>query len=171
MTRDELVFALVNYSVLPAWLGLVIAPRSRFTRLVVHSGGMCAVLAVVYAWLLFGDSPGPQGAHFWSLDGVTRIFTTPRTITACWAHYLIFDLFVGAWIARDAERLGVRHLITVPSLALALMFGPVGLLSWLTLRALLRRRLELTERPEQAEQAGPREQPPSSPRAAPAPPA
>jgi hypothetical protein len=138
MSHDELVFAIVNYSVLPAWLGLVLAPRSRFTELVVHSGALLALLAIAYAWLLFGDSPGPQGAHFFSLEGVTRIFTTPRTITACWVHYLVFDLFVGAWEARDAERLGVRHLYVVPSLVLTLLFGPVGLLSWLALRAMLR---------------------------------
>jgi len=146
MSHDELVFAIVNYSVLPAWLGLVLAPRSRFTTLLVHSGAMCAVLAVAYAWLLFGDSPGPQGAHFWSLEGVTRIFTTPRTITACWIHYLIFDLFVGAWEARDAQRLGVRHLFVVPSLVLTLLFGPVGLLSWLAIRAGLKRRYGLDGR-------------------------
>ena len=142
---DEIVFTIVNYSVLPAWLGLVLAPRSRFTTLVVHSGATCAVLAVVYAWLLFGDSPGPQGAHFFSLDGVTRIFTTPRTITACWAHYLVFDLFVGAWEARDCERLGLKHLAVVPSLVLTLMLGPIGLLSWLAIRAVARGRFALVE--------------------------
>lgn len=142
---DELIFTLVNNSVLPAWLGLVLAPRSRFTRLVVHSGATCAILAVVYGWLLFGDSPGPQGAHFFSLEGVTNIFTTPRTIIACWAHYLVFDLFVGAWEQRDAERLGIRHLYVVPSMILTLMFGPLGLLSWLVLRAALKRRATLDE--------------------------
>jgi len=142
---DELVFTIVNYSVLPAWLGLVFAPRSRFTALVVHSGATCALPAVVYAWPLVGDSPGPQGAHFFPLEGVTRIFTTPRTITACWAHYLIFDLFVGAWEARDCERLGMKHLAVVPSLLLTLMFGPVGLLSWLVVRAIAKRRRTLVE--------------------------
>ena len=92
--HDDLVFSIVNYSVLPAWLGLALAPRSRFTAIVVHSSATCFVLALVYAWLLFGDSPGPQGAHFWTLDEVTRIFTTPRTIIASWANYIIFDIFV-----------------------------------------------------------------------------
>ncbi|GAB4202126.1 MAG: ABA4-like family protein [Sandaracinaceae bacterium] len=146
MSHDELIFAVCNYSVLPAWLGLVVAPRSRFTELVVHSGAMCGLLAIAYAWLLFGDSPGPQGAHFFTLEGVTRIFTTPRTITACWVHYLVFDLFVGAWIARDAARLGIRHLHAVPSMVLTLLFGPVGLVSWLAIRAITRKRRSLDER-------------------------
>ncbi|MCA9606244.1 MAG: DUF4281 domain-containing protein, partial [Myxococcales bacterium] len=64
---------------------------------------------------------------------------------ACWLHYLIFDLFVGAWEVRDAERLGLSHLFVVPSLVLTLMFGPVGLMSWLAVRAIAKRRFALVE--------------------------
>ncbi len=142
---DELIFQIVNGSVVPAWLLLIVAPRWVGTRALVHSGAMLAVLAVVYGVLLFGDHPGPQGAHFFSLDGVTRIFTTPRTIIACWAHYLVFDLFVGAWIARDAARRSIRHAVAVPSMLLTLAFGPLGLASWLALRFALRRASTLDE--------------------------
>jgi hypothetical protein len=142
---DETIFLLVNYSVLPAWLLLVALPHAAATRALVHSGAFCAVLAIAYGFLLFGDHPGPQGAHFFSLEGVTRIFTTPRTIIACWTHYLVFDLFVGAWIARDAKGLGMPHLACVPSLLATLMFGPLGLLSWLAIRAGMRRRWTLSE--------------------------
>ena len=142
---DDLLFALLNYSVLPAWLMLVALPRWKGTRWVVHSGLYPVVLGVAYAVLLFGDQPGPQGASFWTLEGVTRIFTTPHTIIACWLHYLIFDLFVGAWEVRDAERLGLSHLFVVPSLVLTLMFGPVGLMSWLAVRAIAKRRFALVE--------------------------
>ena len=95
--------------------------------------------------LLFGDSPGPQGASFFTLEGVSRIFTTPRTIIACWVHYLIFDLFVGAWEVRDAQRLKIPHLAVVPSVVLTLLFGPVGLGSWLLVRGALRRRFDVVE--------------------------
>lgn len=142
---DESLFALLNYSVLPAWLLLAALPRWKGTRWVVHSGAYPVVLGLAYAILLFTDQPGPQGASFWTLEGVTRIFTTPHTIIACWLHYLIFDLFVGSWIARDAQRLGIRHAFVLPSLVLTLMFGPVGLISWLGVRAVARRRFLLLE--------------------------
>lgn len=142
---DSLIFAVLNYSVLPAWLLLVFAPRWRGTRVLVHSGVFLFVLGLAYALLLFGDRPGPQGASFWTLEGVTRIFTTPRTIIACWVHYLIFDLFVGAWVTRDAARLGIKHVYVVPSLLLTLMFGPIGLMSWLALRAVWKKRFTLEE--------------------------
>ena len=141
----SLIFTIVNWSVLPAWLLLVFLPRARVTRVVVHSGLYPLVLGTVYAFLLFGDQPGPQGASFFSLDGVMRIFTSPRTVIAAWAHYLIFDLFIGAWETRDAQRVGLPHLAVVPCLVLTLMLGPIGLASYLLLRAALRRRLSLIE--------------------------
>lgn len=141
----ELIFALCNYGVLPAWLLLAFAPRWRGTERVVHSAVVPVLLAVAYAVLLFGDKPGPQGASFFTLDGVMRIFTTPRTVIACWLHYLIGDLFLGAWEVRDARRLGIPHPWVVPSLVLTLLFGPIGLASWLVLRAALRRKVSLVE--------------------------
>ncbi|MFO0616761.1 MAG: ABA4-like family protein [Polyangiaceae bacterium] len=144
MTIDH-VFLIANWGVLPPWLLLVFAPRWRVTRVVVHSIAPCLVLAPLYGFLLFADRPGPEGASFWTLAGVTHIFTTPWTITACWIHYLVFDLFVGAWEARDAERLRIRHVFVVPSLVLTLLFGPLGWLSWGLVRWIWKRRFSTSE--------------------------
>jgi hypothetical protein len=145
MDTLDAVFLAINYSVVPAWALLAVAPRWRGTERVVFSGAIPLVLGIAYAVLLFGDDPGPQGSHFFTLDGVMRIFTSRRTVIACWAHYLIFDLFVGAWQVRDARRLGIPHPFVLPSLALTLLFGPVGLALWIAVRAALRRRFSLVE--------------------------
>ncbi len=143
---DETIFLLCNYGVVPFWALLVVAPRWSGTARLVHSGLFALLLVPIYAVLLFGDQPGPQGASFFTLAGVTRIFTTPRTIIACWVHYLVFDLFVGAWEARDAARRGIHHFYTIPCLVGTLLFGPVGLGAYLVLRAIKRRALSLDER-------------------------
>lgn len=142
---DETIFLLANNSVAPAWLLLVLAPRWRWTERLVHSGLPAALLVPLYVWLIFFDSPGPEGASFFSLQGVMNIFTTPRTVIGCWVHYLVFDLFVGAWIARDARRQGISHWLVAPILILTLLFGPVGLAAYLALRLALRRRVTLVE--------------------------
>ncbi|MCZ8170432.1 MAG: DUF4281 domain-containing protein, partial [Brevundimonas sp.] len=49
-------------------------------------------------------------------------------------HYLAFDLFVGLWIARDADAKGFGRVIQLPFLFFTLMAGPVGLLLWLIVR-------------------------------------
>lgn len=142
---NETLFMLVNNSVLPGWLLLAFAPRARVTRALVHAPVYPLVLGVAYALLLWTDRPGPQGASFFTLEGVTNIFTSPQTVIAAWGHYLIFDLFIGAWETRDAARRGIPHWCVVPSLALTLLFGPVGLLSYLVLRLALKRRWSLEE--------------------------
>jgi len=139
------VFLVVSWSVLPAWLLLAAAPRWRWTDRLVHSGLPAALLVPVYVWAIFLDEPGPQGASFFTLQGVMNIFTSEQTVIGCWIHYLVFDLFVGAWEARDAQRLGIRHVLVVPCLALTLLFGPVGFAVYLLLRAALRRRGTLVE--------------------------
>jgi len=142
---DALIFALCNNGVIPFWLLLVLAPRAEITRRLVHSPVPALLLVPAYALLLFGDRPGPQGASFLTLEGVRAIFTTPWTVIACWIHYLLFDLFVGAWEARDARRRGVPHALLVPCLVLTLMFGPLGLLLYLACRLATTRRFSLVE--------------------------
>jgi hypothetical protein len=141
----EALFVVVNYSVVPAWLLLALAPRWIWTRRAVHSAYVPVFLAIAYAVILFGDRPGPEGASFFTLAGVCRIFTSPRTVIACWLHYLVGDLFLGAWEVRDAERLRIPHVWVVPSLALTLFFGPLGLASWLVVRMAVARRVSLDE--------------------------
>jgi hypothetical protein len=54
-------------------------------------------------------------------------------------HYLAFDLFIGGWELRDAQRRGVPHLLLLPCLGLTLMFGPLGLLVYFGVRRLFGR--------------------------------
>ena len=65
---------------------------------------------------------------------MTAFFSVPETVLVGWVHYLAFDLFVGAWEVRDAQRRSISHLYVVPCLLFTLMLGPVGLLAYLTLR-------------------------------------
>jgi SNF family Na+-dependent transporter len=59
-----------------------------------------------------------------------------------WVHFLAFDLFIGAWMVRDARRLKILHLAVIPCLLVTFLLGPVGLLTYLVLRTGLRRGAE-----------------------------
>jgi hypothetical protein len=72
-------------------------------------------------------------------------FSAPNIVVAGWIHYLIFDLFVGAWESRDAVRRGVPHWLVIPCLLGTLMFGPIGLLLYVTARFFSTRALEYEE--------------------------
>lgn len=131
-------FQFVNPLVIPGWLMLVFMPRSQWTR-IVATFVIPSVLAVVYLTLLATNKP-PDGAGFGSLEQVTLLFSNPWILLAGWIHYLAFDLFVGAWEVRDAQRLKISHLLVVPCLIFTFMIGPVGLGAYFVLRLVMIRR-------------------------------
>ena len=134
----EQLFSLCGALVLPGWLLLVFLPRWKWSARLVSAVIIPALIGVVYVYLVvahFGQTEGGFG----SLADVARLFRNPHALLAGWIHYLAFDLFVGAWEVRDAQRVGLHHLLVVPCLALTFLFGPAGLLLYFLLRWALRR--------------------------------
>jgi hypothetical protein len=137
MTPERL-FSIVNALALLAWLPLVFLPRARRTTRVVPVV-VPILLAVVYVALVATALPRSEGG-FSSLAAVRTLFDDTWALLAGWTHYLAFDLWVGGWELRDAQRRGVPHLLVVPALALTFLVGPAGLLLYLAVRALASRR-------------------------------
>jgi hypothetical protein len=149
MPIDATVLYLVfSWGVVPLWILLVVAPRARLTTHLVHYGALPVVLAVAYGLLLFTEPTVDPAANMLSLGGVMAIFDQPQTVVAAWLHYLIFDLFVGAWEVRDARRRGIPHLQVVPCLVLTFLFGPLGLAAYMLLRLFRGKGLALSESDE-----------------------
>ena len=78
---------------------------------------------------------------FISLAGVTELFQNPYVLLAGWLHDLAFDLFIGSWEVRDAQRLGISHWLIIPCLGLTFMFGPIGLGLYFVIRWTFKRKL------------------------------
>lgn len=133
MSPDTL-FTIASNGVLPAWLLLALAPRWEWTQRIVHGIWIPLLLGLVYAFALFSGGEQPEGGGFGSLQGVMILFTSPWGVLTGWVHYLVFDLFVGAWEVRDAGRNGIPHLWVLPCLFFTLMLGPIGLFLYLGLR-------------------------------------
>jgi hypothetical protein len=133
----DLAFMLINISVVPAWLMLICVPRWRVTEHLVHSLLYPLILGGAYTVLLgfsvFGGMGG-EGAGFTTIEAVRVLFAVDIGIVTGWTHYLLFDLFVGAWTARDARRRGFNHGLLIPCLLFTFMAGPLGLLLYVILR-------------------------------------
>ena len=144
MNTDQL-FLLCNYAVLPAWLLLLFLPHHRLTQHIVHAVWVPLLLGPFYIYALFFGAPAADGAGFGSLEAVMLLFQSPTAVLGGWIHYLVFDLFIGAWIVRDAQRQRINHWITTPFLIATLMAGPAGLMAYLVLRLAMRREWSLAE--------------------------
>lgn len=140
--RPDLIFTIANDGIIPFWVLLIVAPRWKVTRYAVHSIAIPLILGATYGWLLWRATMGGEGAagsSFSSLAGVMALFSAPVAATLGWIHYLVFDLFIGAWQTRDAARRGISHWLVIPCLVVTLLAGPIGLLLYLLLRLVLGR--------------------------------
>jgi hypothetical protein len=144
MTAEQL-FSMLNLMAMVSWLPLVFLPRVRWATAVVPVV-MPAVLAAVYVALVAAALPGSEGG-FSSLAGVRALFDNPWGLLAGWTHYLAFDLFIGGWEVRDAQRRGIPHVIVVPVLVLTFLLGPAGLLLHLAIRSFARNKIAVTKEP------------------------
>lgn len=127
------LFEVANAAAFAAWVLLLVAPRSPVTRVLVHGGVFSLLFAGLYLAIVAVHFDPAGLADFGSLEGVMRIFQIPWIALAAWVHYLAFDLFVGAWIGRDARARDVPRWQVVPCQALTFLFGPLGLLLYVTL--------------------------------------
>jgi hypothetical protein len=87
-------------------------------------------------WISDGGPAGRPPADFTTLAGIMALFDSPGGATIGWIHYLAFDLFVGIWIARNADVHKISRWLQAPILFFTLMAGPIGLLLYLLLRQL-----------------------------------
>lgn len=137
MSWDNL-YLLANYWAFAGWAALAFAPRGpRILALILYAGVALLCLAytvLIVGFLSGGIDPGGTGGSFTSLAGVMKLFDAPGGAVLGWVHYLAFDLFVGIWIARDADQKGFGRIVQIPFLFLTLMAGPVGLCAWLIVR-------------------------------------
>lgn len=125
----ELLFRLANPFAMAGWLVLIAGIvanrpwlRDKLAGIywpVILSAGY--LVALLIGW-------GSANGGFSTLGDVRLLFSNDWMLLAGWVHYLAFDLFIGAWIAGEAERAGVSRWFLIPILPLTFMFGPVGLL-------------------------------------------
>lgn len=143
------LFALTNIVALAGWLALALLPRTERVLgavLYVCVGLLCAVYLAIFVGLTGGlvdparDGGAAPPAFEYSVDGLKAMFAARGAIVVGWTHYLAFDLFVGLWIARGADKHGVDRLLQLPFFLATFLAGPIGLLAWLLARKLLARR-------------------------------
>ena len=142
----DLIFSLTNAIAMLGWVMLAVLPRKPWVLsavLYVGVGLLCLIYLLLFVASLGGmvdpgqlfGTPEPDLLDY-SIAGLRPLFLSDGGIVVAWTHYLAFDLFVGLWIAREADARRVGRLVQLPFLFLTLMAGPIGLLAWLGFRGL-----------------------------------
>jgi hypothetical protein len=130
----DLLFILVTLAVVPFWLLLLVAATRPAAVRAVHTIWVFVAFGALYVVLLaMGDSASAESLL--TLDGYKELQTSDVAVLAGWVHYLSLDLFVGAWLARDAARFDIPRSIVVVCLLLTFALAPLGIAVYLLVRA------------------------------------
>lgn len=135
MTASGL-FSIFNMLAMAGWLilALSIVLRHDWLRDSVAGTYIPVVISAVYAILIVFFFAGAEGG-FDTLENVQKLFTSPWVALAGWVHYLAFDLFMGARIARGFAEQGLPRWPLVFLLPLTFLFGPIGYLAFEVIKA------------------------------------
>jgi hypothetical protein len=116
-------FSLINGAVLPLWIAMIAAPRSRRTAWMVDRSDLVLIgLSASYAVHL---APAlTSSLDLTDARSVRGAMGTPSIFLAGWTHFAAFDLFVGRWIWETALR---EERSCRLALICTMMAGPTGL--------------------------------------------
>ena len=134
------VFSAVNNLAMAGWLAMLVAPRTRLVTWWICGLGIPGLLAALYALLMLLYAPHAEGG-FSSLAQVALLFRHDGVLLAGWVHYLAFDMFIGAWMCRNAAAENMNPWAVRLCLPPTFLVGPVGLLLFFILRFFLLRRV------------------------------
>ncbi len=133
MTIEQL-FSLSSTMALLGWIILLASPLIPRAAQITSGVVIPGLLSILYAALILAFWSRAEGG-FDSLAGVMQLFTFQELALAGWIHFLAFDMFLGAWEVRTAKKEGIAFYLIIPCLALTFMFGPIGFLLFMGLRA------------------------------------
>ncbi|MEO1250814.1 MAG: ABA4-like family protein [Pseudomonadota bacterium] len=135
----EALFSYAGMAAMIGWVILIFLPRRFDLLFAVPQYIIPFGLGLLYAGLILPNIFTVDGGGFGSLAEVRVLFANDATLLGGWVHYLAFDLFIGAWIARRADEIGLPRIIQAPILFATFMLGPLGLVIFLAIRAFYRR--------------------------------
>ena len=128
--KPEILFQILNNLVLLVWILMIVAPKWKVTRKIIDTFAITIILSIIYGAIIISSFGKVDFMDFGSLDGIVKMLQNSDAwgSSAIWYHFLAFDLFVGSWILRDSQKLGIPHLVVIPCLLFTFMMGPLGFL-------------------------------------------
>ena len=144
----ENIYIFSNYGILPFWLLLIAAPRSKITQILVNSIILPLILSaayvyVVYQTILLDEKIFETFKLYLSIDDLYTIFATESFLLIFWIHFLALSLFLGSWVSRDAVKYNIPKKIVVFPLVLIYFTGPVGFILYWTIRIFYSKKIGL----------------------------
>lgn len=127
---------------LVGWAALFALPWIGRRRAVLVARWAAVPLCLLYLLFLLTHLKAIPTDAGYTLAAIDQFFDKPVLLLVGWIHYLVLDLWVGSWEAEHSEKAGVPYWLLLICLFATLMIGPLGLLLYLGVAAVRRRKHE-----------------------------
>ena len=128
------IFKTASMIAMLMWILMILLPKWKATRFLIDFKVIPIILSVGYAVYIVQAILIGGMMDFGTLKSVMALFTEENAVLAGWIHYLAFDLLIGMWILDQNKELEIHHLLIIPCLLGAFMFGPIGFLLFMIIR-------------------------------------
>ena len=146
----EMIYLWINVGVIPFWLILLFFPQSKICGIFITSIFPSLVLGSLYIYLIYyfynsGYDFIENFSLYLGFFELRDLFENEAFLIVFWIHFLSINLFCGAWIARDSQKLFIsKYLIFFP-LVLTYFIGPVGILLYWLIKIIYAKRISLLD--------------------------
>ena len=145
----ENIYLIANWGVIPFWLLLIFVPNNQIANFFTQSVIVPLLLATGYAYLsykIYLEGNIFEGFElYYGLDGLYSMFANEALLLIFWLHFLAISLFTGTWIVRDSKKYLIPRIITIPSLILTYLTGPIGLIIYWFFRIFFAKKISFND--------------------------
>ena len=146
----DIIYIWLNIGVIPFWLMLIFFPTSKICNIFVSSIFPIIIFSAIYLYLVYFfflsdyDFLG-NFVLYSSLDSLKDLFSNDGFLILFWIHFLAISLFIGSWIARDANRHMVPRIFSSISIIITYFSGPIGLIFYWIFRIFYSKKINFDE--------------------------
>jgi len=143
------IFLIANWGVVPFWLLLIFLPSHYVTKFLVQSVLAPLILASGYAFIaykIYLEGNIFEGFNLYlGIEDLYTVYANENFLIIFWLHFLSISLFIGSWIARDAQRFFIPKFLTGISLIMTYFSGPIGLIIYWFIRIFFSKKISFYE--------------------------
>jgi len=144
----EMIYLWLNIGVIPFWLILLFFPQSKICGLFVTSIIPILILGSLYLYLIYnflvsGYDISENFSLYLGLYYLKDLFENEFFLMIFWIHFLSVNLFCGAWILRDSQKLYMSKFLVFFPIVITYFVGPVGIFIYWVIRIFFAKRISL----------------------------
>ncbi len=128
----EMIYLWTNLGVIPIWISLIFFPNSNFSRFFCLSIFPYFILSSLYLFLLYYFFISSFNFYenfnlYLGLNELKELFSNDGFLIFFWIHFLSINIFCGAWIVNDSQKLIMSKYLVFFPLVITYFIGPIGI--------------------------------------------